>query len=119
MNETGCIEPRYRDVGSYTSLNERGTALTFEIDQQNFVSGFIIKYQGSVYGYRNQCPHTGSPLDWAAGRFFDTTGERIICATHGAQFDPVNGLCLAGPCVNQRLISIPLRLDGDRIMAFY
>ena len=37
-------------------------------------------------------------LDWKPGEFFDLTGLYLICATHGALFDPATGACLGGRC---------------------
>lgn len=104
-------------IGTQSRLIERGFALVFDIDQDNFIQGFAVRYRGEVYCYRNQCPHTGSPLDWTAGEFFDEQGDFLICSTHGAIFDPASGRCLKGPCVNQSLIPIPLKFEGNNIFA--
>ena len=53
------------------------------------------------------------------GEFFDEDGQYLICATHGAMFDPEDGKCVNGPCVNQRLISIPVKLEGDAIYVLF
>jgi nitrite reductase/ring-hydroxylating ferredoxin subunit len=37
-------------------------------------------------------------LDWKPGEFFDSSQLYLICATHGALFDPASGACLGGPC---------------------
>jgi nitrite reductase/ring-hydroxylating ferredoxin subunit len=36
-------------------------------------------------------------LDFQPNRFFDDSKTRLICATHGAMFDPASGRCLGGP----------------------
>lgn len=69
---------------------------------------FLVRRQGEVYAYRNQCPHTGAPLEWLPDRFLDAEDELIQCALHGALFEPDSGLCLRGPCVGHRLESLPL-----------
>lgn len=38
----------------------------------------------------------------------------IQCALHGALFHITNGLCMWGPCLHQRLTSVPVVIrDGD------
>ena len=111
--------PKYRKIGLVSEISERGEALVFEIDPLNFIAGFAIKFNGKIYCYRNQCPHTGSQLDWVAGRFFDDEGEMLVCATHGAIFEPSTGKCINGPCVNQRLIHVSVKLEDDYLFAWF
>ncbi len=81
---------------------------TIGLDEQ----GFAICFRGAFRAWRNRCPHAGSPLDWQPGRFFSEDGEQLLCHTHGARFDPLDGACLAGPCP-RGLESLPLRECGD------
>jgi len=37
-------------------------------------------------------------MDFQPNRFFDTSGEWLICATHGALYAPATGRCMNGPC---------------------
>lgn len=60
--------------------------------------GFLTCFQGELRAWRNHCPHAGSPLDWIPGQFYSDDGERLVCHTHGAQFHPLTGACLSGPC---------------------
>jgi nitrite reductase/ring-hydroxylating ferredoxin subunit len=54
-------------------------------------------------------------MDWQPGRFFDASGEYIVCATHGAMYRPADGLCVAGPCNGAKLRSIKVRESEGRI----
>jgi nitrite reductase/ring-hydroxylating ferredoxin subunit len=36
-------------------------------------------------------------------------GHHLQCATHGALFDPLSGVCISGPCAGDAL----QRLDPD------
>lgn len=74
----------------------------------------LVRFEGEVHAYVNVCPHVGTPLDWMPNEFFDAEGRRLMCRTHGALFDPVNGDCLTGPCQGKALRSIPVeqRRDG-------
>ena len=115
----GQPAPKFRKVGSLRQLRQPGRAILFDIDAEQFVNGFVICFNGRVLAYRNQCPHTGVQMDWVMGEFFDEDGQYLICATHGAMFDPEDGKCVNGPCVNQRLISIPVKLEGDAIYVLF
>lgn len=74
----------------------------------------LYRWEGRVHAFRNACPHVGTPLDWMPGRVFTHDGQQLICATHGALFDPATGACLYGPCKGQALEAVPIRLaDGQ------
>ncbi len=82
---------------------------------------FAIRYQGEVYAYLNCCIHLMLELDWGDGEYFDTSGDYIICANHGALFEPKTGRCIDGPCYGSELIKIIIiefnshvLLDDDR-----
>lgn len=62
----------------------------------------------------NRCPHVGTPLDMSPGNVFTLDGRYLICATHGALFDPSDGRCVSGPCRNKALESLPVSVrDGQ------
>ncbi|MES2950182.1 MAG: Rieske 2Fe-2S domain-containing protein [Pseudomonadota bacterium] len=60
--------------------------------------GFAIRYEGQVYAYLNQCSHVPMEMDYQPNRFFDSSGSWLMCSTHGAMYQPQNGLCIGGPC---------------------
>lgn len=62
------------------------------------VTVFFVRYAGHVHGYLNQCAHVAMELDWSEGQFFDDSGDYLICATHGALYEPDTGHCVGGPC---------------------
>jgi len=76
---------------------------------------FIIRWKGRLYGYRNSCPHVGTPLDWPENRFFDSEGEYLMCGTHGAVFRPEDGFCIDGPCTGRALAPIEIRVEDGAI----
>ena len=72
-----------------------------------------IRQGDAVHVYVNSCPHIGTPLDWTPNRFLSADGKRIICATHGAEFEIADGLCVRGPCKGDRLESVNVEIrDG-------
>lgn len=60
-------------------------------------TAFFVRYGGQVYGYLNRCPHMGSELDWE-NSVFTRAGDLLMCARHGATFEPDTGVCVGGPC---------------------
>ena len=77
---------------------------------------FLVHKDGRVFGYRNQCPHTGAPLDWMPDQFLDPEGSLIQCAMHGALFRVEDGLCVQGPCAGRSLSPVPLRIVGNLVI---
>ncbi|SAL33885.1 Rieske (2Fe-2S) protein [Caballeronia concitans] len=64
---------------------------------------FFVRYDGKPYGYLNRCAHVPMELDWAEGQFFESSGLYLMCATHGAIYEPDTGKCVGGPCRGGRL----------------
>jgi nitrite reductase/ring-hydroxylating ferredoxin subunit len=58
--------------------------------------GFIFLLKGSLYAYRNLCPHWGVAMDHE-GSCFERVGARLMCHVHGARFDPTTGHGVSGP----------------------
>jgi nitrite reductase/ring-hydroxylating ferredoxin subunit len=80
------------------------------------IDAFLINYEGRFHAYVNRCRHMTTPLDFVRYQFFTDDGRHLICMTHGALYDPENGLCVDGPCKGQSLYSLPVRVDGDEVL---
>lgn len=72
------------------------------------VTLFFVRYQGQVRGYVNRCAHVGVELDWE-NSFFTRAGDLIMCARHGATYEPDTGLCVGGPCKGGRLTPVEVK----------
>lgn len=97
-----------------TALVEGGHGWRFEIERNgDRTAAFAIRFHGQVHAYMNRCGHVPMELDWKPGEFFDVTGLYLICATHGAFYDPVTGACLGGRCERRGLEKLPvIERDG-------
>lgn len=62
----------------------------------------VIKINGRVHVYLNQCPHQGRRLDYAPGQFL-YQNHVLVCAAHGASFEMMSGTCQQGPCRGESL----------------
>jgi nitrite reductase/ring-hydroxylating ferredoxin subunit len=85
-----------------TQLAERGAGLRFDVlVDGELLCAFAVRHRGVAVAYLNRCAHVAMELDWVAGRFFDSEGSTLLCATHGAAYDPADGRCLGGPCAGR------------------
>ena len=80
------------------------------------VSGFLVNHDGAYRAYVNCCPHVGTPLDLWDNEFLSEDATVIICATHGAVFEPGTGACIAGPCAGDALTALPVRREGESVV---
>lgn len=59
---------------------------------------FAIRFEGTAHAYLNRCAHVAMEMDYQPNRFFDDSGRWLLCATHGAAYEPATGRCAGGPC---------------------
>jgi nitrite reductase/ring-hydroxylating ferredoxin subunit len=81
------------------------------------VECFLVHWRGEHRAYVNKCRHIAMSLDWIENRFFDEDGRYILCATHGALFEPDSGVCVGGPPFGKQLIRVPIELRDGGIYA--
>lgn len=97
-------------------LVERGPALGFDVMQRREPArAFALRFDGQVVAYLNRCVHVPSEMDWQPGEFLDSRKEFIVCATHGAEYEPASGRCAGGPCGRGSLIRIEVRERDGKI----
>ena len=76
-------------------------------------AGFVIREGGAARGFVDSCPHAGWPLAPMDDRYLTRDARHILCAGHGALFS-LDGLCVAGPCADERLVNWPVEVrDGE------
>ena len=98
-----------RLICASADLEEAGLGVRFEIQRGGrALPAFAIRWRGEVRAFLNQCGHVPVELDWEAGEFFDYSRLYLICATHGALYDPATGACRGGRCEGRGLIAIPI-----------
>ena len=50
-----------------------GEARGFDIDRpEEIVEFLVVRRGGHVFGYRNSCPHIGTPLNWVEDDYMPT-----------------------------------------------
>ena len=84
---------------SSEDLADGGRGVRFSVlFRSEVVPAFAVRHRGGVYAYLNRCAHVQMELDWQPGDFFEPDAEFLICATHGALYDPATGACRGGAC---------------------
>ena len=95
LNDTGNSEL----VCLSDALKVGGKGIRFEVtDRTRTYSAFAVRSAEGVASFVNQCAHLALELDWSLGEFFDADGRNLVCATHGALYNPMTGACVGGAC---------------------
>lgn len=81
----------------------------------NGQSILVINKYNKIHIYLNSCPHLGIQMEMIPDQFLDATHSLIMCSMHGALFTIDEGLCISGPCFDQKLKSIPFTIRDDKI----
>jgi nitrite reductase/ring-hydroxylating ferredoxin subunit len=77
----------------------------------------LVNFDGELYAYVNRCRHIAIALDWMENEFFTTDKRYLICANHGALYEPRTGECVWGPCAGESLQRVPVEIQGRKIFA--
>ena len=75
----------------------------------------VTRQSGVVRAWFNVCPHQGRSLNYAPDKFLTDPEGQLVCAAHGAVFEPLNGLCINGPCKGALLKAIETDERDGRI----
>ncbi len=82
------------------------------------LEGFAFGFDGELHAYLNRCRHIPLPMDWLDNRFFTVDEKYVVCANHGALYEPTTGECVWGPCAGARLQRVPLMVEDGTVRAF-
>ncbi len=74
----------------------------------------LVKQGEDIHAYINSCPHIGIGLDYGNGRVLNDNNH-LLCAMHGALFEPDTGYCFAGPCSGQSLERVAITIEDDKV----
>ena len=120
MAEAGTAPPDDAEAGEYLcasdALAERGRAQLFDVLWHGEpVRAFALRIDGRVVAYINRCLHVPTELDWIPGEFLDADRRHIVCAVHGATYEPHHGRCVGGPCGRGRLTEVRVQEHADGV----
>ena len=75
---------------------------------------FVVRKGGSLYAYWDACPHYGdTPMAWRTDAYLNAAGSRIVCASHGSEFEIETGRCLLGAALGKSLRPAAIELTGS------
>ena len=90
-----------------------GGARGFDTESAGQATVFVLRRGSALRAWRDACPHLGTPLPWRRDAYLDAYGRHIVCAAHGALFDPLTGICTLGPCLGDALTPVDIEIDSD------
>jgi nitrite reductase/ring-hydroxylating ferredoxin subunit len=118
MKEVGRSVSRGRIIAGADELAD-GATKKFQLRcGARAIEGILVKYAGEFYAYVNRCCHIPMPMDWVENRFFTEDQRYLICATHGATYEPTTGECVWGPCYGGTLETVPIRITDGKVLAY-
>ena len=72
----------------------------------------LVRRDGALYAYWDACPHYGdTPMAWRTDEYLNTNRDRIVCASHGAEFEIETGRCVLGAALGKSLIAAPIEVS--------
>lgn len=105
-----------RLICASADLVEKGKGVRFALPEINeHATGFAVRFNGVVVAYINRCRHVPVELDWEHGEFFDVTQQYLICAVHGAHYEPISGHCILGPCQGKNLHKVAVFEENEQV----
>jgi len=114
---TGRKKHLGKRVGTVGEL-AHGTSKKFTMKRgQRELEALLVNFEGNYFAYINRCPHTGITLDWVNNQFFSSDQRYLMCATHGAVFEPPTGECVWGPCFGLSLQKLEVEIEDRQIYA--
>ena len=116
-NEQNCATVARLSIATTNEL-AHGQSKKFMLACGDFTyEALLVNFEGKLFAYVNRCPHAGISLDWRDNKFFSVDKRYIMCANHGAVFEPPTGECIWGPCAGLALQSVPIEIDGEQVYA--
>jgi nitrite reductase/ring-hydroxylating ferredoxin subunit len=110
-------EPRRLCAQAELDALAEGRARGFLPDDDGQDRLFVVRFQGQLHAWRNACPHVdGAAMAWRRDAYMNAAGTHIVCAAHGATFEPDSGRCVAGPCIGERLAPVALSSDAAGVV---
>ena len=80
---------------------------------------FVVRKGRNLYAYWDACPHYGdTPMAWRTDAYLNAAGNRIVCASHGSEFEIETGRCLHGAGLGKSLkpAAIEVTSSGEVIL---
>lgn len=81
-------------------------------------TGFVVNWHGRLRAYVNECAHIAISMDFFENDFFDEERCHIVCAMHGALYEPDTGACVSGPPLGAALEPLRAEVEGGEVVVY-
>ena len=101
------------------NIKQLSQAKTTVVDSEDGRSLILIRHEDGVRCYLNNCPHQDVPMNEAYKVDVNPFEKTIKCSVHDAWFNIDDGVCIEGPCWDEALESVAVKIDenGDVFLA--
>ncbi len=76
----------------------------------------LLRSGDAVHGFVNRCAHFGVPLAERQEQLIYQPHVSLSCNVHYARYRWHDGVCIAGDCVGESLMALPVRVEGDGLV---
>ena len=78
-------------------------------------SCIVLRFDGKLYAYLNQCVHMPKRLDCESNTVFDAQRALLRCSMHGIVYAPETGESLSTLCQGERLQALRVSEEDGQI----
>jgi nitrite reductase/ring-hydroxylating ferredoxin subunit len=90
-----------------------GEARAFAPPDGSRMNLFVVRRHGALFAYWDACPHYGdTPMAWRNHEYLNASRNRIVCASHGAEFEIETGRCVLGAALGRSLTPAPIETSA-------
>ncbi len=107
-------------ANAIANINQVSNSKTLVVQAKGLDKAVVlIKHEGDVKAYINNCPHQDVPLNEAYKIDVNPFEKTMKCSVHDAFFRIEDGLCIEGPCWDEALQTVDISVDenGDIYLA--
>jgi len=101
-------------ASAIANINQLSNSKTTVVQAKGLQKAVVlIKYEGEVKAYLNNCPHQDVPLNEAYKIDVNPFEKTMKCSVHDAFFRIEDGLCIEGPCWDESLQTVDVHVDEN------
>lgn len=101
-------------ASAIANVNQLNNSKTLVVQAKGLSNSVIlIKHEGDVKAYINNCPHQDVPLNEAYKIDVNPFEKTMKCSVHDAFFRIEDGVCVEGPCWDEALQTVEIEVDDN------
>jgi nitrite reductase/ring-hydroxylating ferredoxin subunit len=114
--QAGALTDLIVVAGNFLCRSEEiaeGEARSFPMREGSRSKLILVRRHGALYAYWDACPHYGdTPMAWRTNEYLNAGRDRIVCASHGAEFEIETGRCILGAALGKSLSAAPIEVSA-------